>query len=105
MISGELPGDKFPSLGPTSTSSAAESKSNTAKSVRKQHMSRWGKKDESIGGSSSGSRYLVFVAGGVAYSELRATHEVSQQNAKEIVIGGSHIITPTDFLIEVQDMS
>ena len=105
LISGELPGDKFPSLGPTATSSAAESKSNTAKSVRKQHMSRWGKKDEAMSGNSSGSRYLVFVAGGVAYSELRAAHDVSQQNAKEIVIGGSHIITPTDFLIEVQDMS
>jgi len=106
LVNGDLPGDKFPSLGPAATTTAAESKSNTAKSVRKQHTSRWGKKDAAgaaaVGGG--GPRYMVFVAGGVAYSELRAAHEVAVQNAREVVIGGSHIVTPTDFLIEVADL-
>ena len=105
LVNGDLPGDKFPSLGPAMTTTAAESKSNTAKSVRKQHASRWGKKDAAGGAAGGGGpRYMVFVAGGLAYSELRAANEVSVQNAREVVIGGSHLITPTDFLIEVADL-
>ena len=105
MIGGELPADKFPSLGPPASSSGMETKSGQAKSVRKQHKSRWAKNDNSgVAGASTGARHVVFVAGGLAYSELRAAHDVSCQYGKEVVIGGSHVITPTDFLIEVADM-
>ena len=63
---------------------------------------RWGKKDQS---QLSGGRYIAFIAGGVGYSELRTAYEQMQSSAKEVVIGGSHIISPDDFIDHVAYLS
>jgi len=96
MIGGELPHDKFPALGP-SISSSSEAKAN-AKSMRRYNANnRWGKRESSI----SGSRCLAFVVGGVAYSEMRAGYELQGQHSKEVIVGGTHFISPEEYLEEV----
>ena len=96
MISAELPVDKYPAMGP-SISSSSEAKAN-AKSMRRYGANnRWGKRESNI----TGSRYMTFVAGGVAYSELRAGYELQSQHSKEIIIGGTHFVSPDEYMDEV----
>ncbi|CAI6356255.1 unnamed protein product [Macrosiphum euphorbiae] len=51
------------------------------------------------------SGIILFIIGGVTYSEMRSVYEVSK-NFKNwnIVIGSSHIVTPEDFLKDLSDL-
>lgn len=42
--------------------------------------------------------YLVFVLGGVCYSEVRAMYEVCTKREANVLIGGSHILTPNTMI-------
>ncbi|KAF7365513.1 hypothetical protein MVEN_00424400 [Mycena venus] len=53
------------------------------------------------GGSAMDStrpRLLVFVAGGMTYSEIREAYQLSTSLNRDIYIGSSHTITPRDFI-------
>ncbi|XP_039591450.1 syntaxin-binding protein 3 [Polypterus senegalus] len=54
----------------------------------------------------SGSRLIVFVIGGISYSEMRCAYEVSQASKSfKIYIGSTHIITPKHILDDMQSLS
>ena len=100
LLGGTLPADKYPALGPT-ISSSAEAKG-AAKSVRRFGAnSRWGKKDAV---TITGGRYMVFVAGGVSYSELRTGYELQKEHSKEVIVGGTHLISPDTYVTEVRNL-
>lgn len=42
--------------------------------------------------------YMVFFVGGVCYSEVRAVYEVCDKRGANIIVGGSHVLTPMMFL-------
>jgi hypothetical protein len=97
LMNNELPSADFGSSGP-SAGGAGESKS-AAKSVRRYGAnSRWGRRDQTM---FSGGRMMVFIAGGVAFNELRTGHDLMTQHTKEVVIGGSHIINPSAYIHDV----
>lgn len=95
IMSNTLPMEKFPAMGPA----AANTTKTEAKSVRKfGAASKFGKKDNI---QLSGVRYMCFVAGGVSYAELRSGYEMMQKESKEVIIGGTHLITPESYLVDV----
>ncbi|KAJ7409248.1 Syntaxin-binding protein 3 [Willisornis vidua] len=54
----------------------------------------------------SSARLIIFVIGGVTYSEMRSAYEVSEAyKSCEVVIGSTHILTPKRLLDEVKGLS
>jgi len=70
-------------------------------SARTGH-SRFKKADK--GTSFAGSRQIVFMIGGLCYSELRAVHETTKKCEKEIVVGSTNLINPEDFIENVMSL-
>ncbi|KAF8986449.1 vacuolar sorting protein VPS33/slp1 [Entomortierella lignicola] len=76
------------------TTEAPVDSSETTKSLRKTPQPTWEKKRPNV----KGSRLIVFIAGGVTYSEIRSMYELCQSMGRDIIIGSTHIITPEIFM-------
>jgi len=49
-------------------------------------------------------RVLVFVAGGMTYSEMRETYLLSKSLKKDIIIGSTHTFTPKRFMEDMKSL-
>ncbi|XP_072919520.1 syntaxin-binding protein 3 isoform X1 [Hemitrygon akajei] len=54
----------------------------------------------------SGLKLIVFVIGGITYSEIRCAYEVSKTSKLcDVIIGSTHILTPTRLLDDLQKLN
>ena len=57
------------------------------------------------GGTIGGQRLIVFVLGGLSYSELRTLTEVQEATpSRDLLLGGTAMLTPRQFLIDLKDL-
>ncbi|KAJ3378709.1 vacuolar sorting protein VPS33/slp1, partial [Entophlyctis sp. JEL0112] len=47
---------------------------------------------------TNGPRVIVFVLGGLTYSEIRAANEVMLETQRDVIIGSTHVLNPHSFL-------
>jgi len=66
----------------------------------------WAQGKNQQSAAKTSPRIMVFIAGGATYSEMRAGYEVTNDKKNwEIVMGGTHIMTPEEFLDYVKDVA
>lgn len=115
-LSGDLSIDDYPSVMPLpdAESMLGSSSKKKVSSVRKDtgKTSKWKKTTTGSGAASGGKkkthhggRQIVFMSGGMCYSELRAARDVMDVTGTEIVVGSTRCIAPKDFINDVYTLS
>jgi len=62
----------------------------------------WVNNKEAQPAKKTGPRLIIFIAGGVSYSEIRIVHKLTQKpHNLDIVLGSTHIVDPPLFLKQV----
>ncbi|ORX37596.1 Sec1-like protein [Kockovaella imperatae] len=64
----------------------------------------WHKQPSRMANTESRQRMIIYIAGGVTYSEIRCAYTVGQALGKEIFIGSSHLITPESYLRDLKPL-
>ena len=111
--SGKLSVNDYPSVMPLPDAETmlGQTASGAAKSVRKSvtGSSKWQTKSAASSATSKkktnySGRQIVFMAGGMCYSELRSAREVMNASGTEVVIGATRFISPEDFLGDLNNL-
>jgi len=83
-----------PSVRQNVRQSARQGKSNKSDKFRKPKFS--GK--DSVKKQFSGSRHIVFIAGGMCHSEVRCAQELMDKGGPEIILGSTRFISPSQLM-------
>lgn len=113
-IQGTLSFEDYPSVVPMPQQIGGSS--GTAQSARKRRpegsarrggaTDRWQRKDKpSATDKFEGGRVIVFVVGGMCFSELRVAREVMAKENKEIIAGSTCFLKPSDFIEDFTNMA
>ncbi|ESK97828.1 snare binding protein sec1 [Moniliophthora roreri MCA 2997] len=102
---GKLDTALFPYVkeAPSATPSAASLRAAPAQptSLRSQKPA-WHRAARPGANTEQRPRLLVFVAGGMTYSEIREAYQLSNALSKDIYIGSSHTLTPRHFVDDLK---
>jgi len=107
LIDNALPLDEFPYVKEDPNALDAPTAKDDVKSLRKDKAQpKWANKDKrkSEKPSSSGSKVIIFVLGGMTYSEIRSVYEVSAKSHREVIIGSNWPVTPKEIVQNLREL-
>ena len=116
LVANTLSLDEYPSVVPMPPSATTAKAAGSARSARSAKPSarkakggsKWGKADTKPGNEAivfTGSRNLVFMLGGLAYSELKVARKVMEKESREIMIGSTDFMNPQSFMTALQTLN
>jgi len=103
LCSGDLSPSTVPFVGDEPKDGGA-SKDSAPKAKSLKTVSRKKQSKDKLKGESSeqrGARIIVFIVGGMTWSEVRTAYDMTKLEGREVLIGSTHIITPASILDEV----
>ncbi|KAI9474083.1 MAG: Sec1-like protein [Benjaminiella poitrasii] len=112
IVEGHIDGTIDQSLFPNNIRNVKQN--NTRKDTSEAHKevpklrvykTQWHKKSTGANAAPkppSGPPIIIFIVGGMTYSEIRSAYEIAETYDREVYIGSTHIITPDKF---VKDLS
>jgi syntaxin-binding protein 1 len=99
MAENNLSVEEYPSLLPLPYGTTGSAASVRTKSTR--HKSRYGGSDQIKKNKAFlGPRQIVFMVGGMCYSELRSAEETMCQGEREFILGSTHFLKPAEYIKE-----
>mmetsp|Transcript_37856 Transcript_37856/g.55757 ORF Transcript_37856/g.55757 Transcript_37856/m.55757 type:complete len:655 (+) Transcript_37856:107-2071(+) len=101
MATDNLSVEDFPSVLPLPAGGGGTAASVRTRSARP--TSRWA--DSKKKTTFTGGRQIIFMAGGMCYSELRAAQELMISGDKEIILGSTGFLNPSEFIKELSTLS
>lgn len=123
LATNQLSIDEYPSVIPMPQSAISQASvsgsarrrgKGTEGSLRKSKggaTDKWSKmgdsatKPSSNGANYIGGRNLVFMVGGLSYSELRVARDIMERESKEIIAGSTKFVSPSDFLEDLHTLT
>lgn len=115
MNEGTLSLEEYPSVVPmpdegssSGTAASARNRQSISGSARRDtsRASRWSRQEAKPvkRNTYSGARQIVFMAGGLCYSEIRSVYEVMESGEKEFIVGGTRFLNPRQFARELSTL-
>lgn len=121
LVTGTLKEESFPYTAPPPPGSMPAASSSAApatkgKSARKKagNSSDWKSGDSSSSSMAAAvdagaqedlrPRFIVFVLGGVTFSEMRSAYEISESRGVNLYIGSTDTLTPTQFIEDLSNL-
>lgn len=53
----------------------------------------------------TGGRNMVFMVGGMSYSELRVVRDIMERESREIIAGSTKFVNPSEFLEDLHTLT
>jgi hypothetical protein len=55
-------------------------------------------------GNFQGPRGIIFMVGGISYTEIKVSRDVMEKEGKEIIVGSTSFLSPAEFLSELESL-
>lgn len=105
MQEGRLSFDAYPSIYPMPDEGMTNTVASVGVSSVRLKASKYSKSSKgAVMAPKVGPRQIVFVAGGLCYSELRAAEELMEAGGPEIVLGSTNFTTPQSFVKDIASL-
>jgi hypothetical protein len=105
MQEGRLSFDDYPSIYPMPDEGMTNTVTSVGVSSVRLKASKYSKSSKgAVMAPKAGPRQIVFVAGGLCYSELRAAEELMEAGGPEIILGSTNFTTPESFVKDIASL-
>ncbi len=120
LVSNSLSAEEYPSIIPMPASMTSAASAGSARrrakglegSARKKKgvtdkWSRTGNAQTTTGVATTftGGRSMVFMVGGVSFLELKVARDVMEKESREIIIGSTKFVSPSEFIDDLSTLT